>query len=99
MTTTTVYCDIVKHERNADGDLLVTGRATGPDLDLDRQICDPGWLAKAVPEWYQTGANVREMHTSIAAGRGDELVQNGDGWDLRSLVVDQIGRASCRERV
>lgn len=96
---THAYCDITKAERNAEGDLVVTGRATGPDVDLDRQICDPAWLAKAMPEWYSTGANVREMHTSIAAGRGDELVQNGDGWDLRSIVVDPVSARKVEKQV
>lgn len=96
---THAYCDITKSERNAEGDLVVTGRATGPDVDLDRQICDPAWLAKAMPEWYSTGANVREMHTSIAAGRGDELVQNGDGWDLRSIVVDPVSARKVEKQV
>lgn len=96
---THAYCDITKAERNDEGDLVVTGRATGPDVDLDRQICDPAWLAKAMPEWYATGANVREMHTSIAAGRGDELVQNGDGWDLRSIVVDPVSARKVEKQV
>jgi hypothetical protein len=96
---TTAYCDIVKYERNAEGDLVVTGRATDPTLDLDRQICDPVWLKEAVPEWYRTGANVREMHTSIAAGRGDELVQNGDGWDLRSIVVDPVSAKKVEKQI
>lgn len=87
--TTAVYAEIVKHERDANGDLVVYGRATGPDLDLDKQICDPEWLKTAMPEWFQSGANVREQHSSIAAGVGTEIAQKADGgWDLRSLVVD-----------
>ena len=87
--TTAVYAEIVKHERDANGDLVVFGRATGPDLDLDRQICDPAWLKTAMPTWFQTGANVREQHSSIAAGVGTEIAQKPDGgWDLKSLVVD-----------
>jgi hypothetical protein len=38
--------EIVKSERDADGHLIVYGKATGPDLDLDGQICDPKWLKK-----------------------------------------------------
>jgi hypothetical protein len=89
MDTTAVYAEIVKHERDANGDLVVFGRATGPDLDLDRQICDEAWLKTAMPTWFQTGANVREQHSSIAAGVGTEISQLPDGgWDLKSLVVD-----------
>lgn len=91
MDITTAYAQIVKHERNADGDLVVYGRATGPDLDLDQQICDPEWLKTAMPTWLRTGANVREQHSSIAAGVGQELTATDDGgWDLKSLIVDPV---------
>lgn len=91
MDTTTAYAEIVKHERNADGDLVIYGRATGPDLDLDQQICDPSWLKQAMPTWLRTGANVREQHSSIAAGVGQELTETEDGgWDLKSLIVDPV---------
>lgn len=100
MDTTTVYADIVKHERNADGDLMVFGRATGPDLDLDRQICDPAWLAKAMPDWFSTGANVREQHRpDSAAGVGTELTAQGDGWALSSLVVDPVSARKVEKGV
>lgn len=90
MTTTTVYAEIVKAERNADGDLVVVGKATGPDLDLDKQVCDPGWLGKAMPEWFSTGANVREQHSQIAAGVATELAQQGDSWMVTANVVDPV---------
>lgn len=91
MSTTTAYASIVKHERDAaTGDLLVYGRATSDDLDLDQQVCDPTWLGKAMPEWFASGANVREQHSSIAAGIGTELKQLGSAWDLSSRVVDPV---------
>jgi hypothetical protein len=31
-------------------------------LDLDQQVCDPAWLEKAMPDWFQSGGNIREMH-------------------------------------
>lgn len=90
MTTTAVYAEITKHERNADGDLVVHGRATGPDLDLDQQICDPEWLKQAMPEWFKVG-NLREQHSSIAAGVAQEITEKPDGgWDLKGLVVDPV---------
>lgn len=88
MSTTTVYAEIVKAERNEAGDLVVVGKATGPDLDLDKQICDPAWLGKAMPAWFSTGANIREMHSAIAAGVGTELAQSGDSWMVTSTVID-----------
>lgn len=81
------FAPIVKTEKLDDGTLLVYGKATGPDLDSDLQICDPAWLAKAMPEWMQWG-NVREMHTPKAAGVGVALDREGDDWMLTSLVVD-----------
>lgn len=88
MSVTYAYAaDIVKHERNPDGNLVVYGKATGPDLDLDGQICDPAWLKKAMPDWMTFG-NMREMHGPIAAGVGIELEAQGDDWWLKSLCVD-----------
>lgn len=88
MTITHVYAgDITKTETTADGDLLVYGKATGPDLDLDEQRCDPDWLKSAMPGWAQW-ANIREQHSAIAAGVGIETVQDGDDWYVKSLVVD-----------
>jgi hypothetical protein len=88
MTTTRVYAaDILKMEKTDEGDLLVYGKATGPDLDLDQQICDPDWLKTAMPKWARW-ANVREQHSAIAAGVGLETTNDGDDWFLKSLVVD-----------
>jgi len=80
--------DIVKAERDEEtGDLIVYGKATGPDLDLDEQICDETWLKTAMPGWFEF-ANLREMHQPIAAGVGIELEQQGDDWFLKSRCVD-----------
>ena len=87
-TTATAFCEIVKTEKLEDGTMRVIGKATGADLDADQQICDPAWLAKAMPEWFQWG-NVREQHSSIAAGVGTDLTQTGNDWTLESLVVDK----------
>jgi hypothetical protein len=97
--TTAVYAEIVKHERDANGDLVVYGRATGPDLDLDKQICDREWLKSAMPDWFQYG-NVREQHTSIAAGVGQEITELPDGgWDLKALVVDENSARKVEKKV
>jgi hypothetical protein len=78
------------YKSTEDGTLLVFGKATGPDLDLDSQICDADWLKSAMPLWFQTGANIREQHSSIAAGVGLELAADGDDWFLKSEVVDPL---------
>lgn len=82
-----------------DGTLLVFGKATGPDLDLDQQICDPQWLKSAMPEWFATGANIREQHSSIAAGVGIELAADGDDWYLKSEVIDPLTQRKVEKKV
>jgi hypothetical protein len=97
--TTAVYAEITKAERDANGDLVVHGRATGPDLDLDKQICDPSWLKQAMPEWFKVG-NVREQHSSIAAGVAQEIAELPDGgWDLKALVVDPVSAKKVEKGV
>ena len=88
MQLTHVYSGDISKSYNEAGDLIVTGKATGPDLDLDFQRCDPEWLKSAMPAWMEYG-NVREMHQPIAAGIGLELEDNGSDWYLKSLVVDE----------
>lgn len=82
-----------------DGSLYVYGLATDPTLDLDQQICDPGWLKTAMPQWFKTGANVREQHSAIAAGVGIELNADGDKWMLKSEVVDPVTATKVRKGV
>lgn len=99
MSITHVYAgDIVKTDTTEDGDLLVYGKATGPDLDLDEQGCDPKWLKNAMPGWAQW-ANIREQHSAIAAGVGIETVQDGDDWYVKSLVVDEGSKEKVKKGV
>jgi len=84
---TYAYVGDIEKYHEEDGSLIVYGKATGPDLDLDEQICDPSWLREAMPEWMKFG-NVREMHQPIAAGVGIDLEAKGDDWFLKSEVVD-----------
>jgi hypothetical protein len=89
MSVTNVFAEILKAQRDENGDLIVTGKATGPDLDHDQQRCDAGWLKSAMPEWFKIG-NIREQHTSSAAGVATELEQTGDSWMVTAKVVDPI---------
>ena len=82
-----------------DGSMFVYGLATDPTLDMDQQICDAGWLKSAMPQWFKTGANVREQHSNIAAGVGIELNADGDKWMLKSEVVDPVTQAKVRKGV
>jgi hypothetical protein len=85
---TTSYAAIIKQEKQDDGTLLVYGKATDDSLDIDQQICDAAWLEKAMPEWFKTGGNIREQHSSIAAGVAKELDSKADGHYISALVVD-----------
>lgn len=87
MTLTQVFAPITKTEKAADGTLLVYGVATGPQLDGDGQICDADWLKSAMPEWFETGANIREMHQPSAVGVGTDLEQIGDDHHLTAKIV------------
>jgi hypothetical protein len=79
--------DIAKSERDENGNLIVYGKATGPDKDLDEDRCHPDWLQKAMPRWFEWG-NMREMHQPILAGIGLEMTQDGDDWFVKSKVID-----------
>lgn len=85
---TTSYFSIEKADRNADGTLTVYGKATDDSLDIDQQICDAGWLDRAMPEWFKSGGNIREQHSQIAAGVAKEYEQKADGHYISALVVD-----------
>lgn len=78
--------EITKVEPDGD-DLIVYGKATGPDLDLDGDRCDPAWLKKAMPDWFEWG-NIREMHQPVLAGIGLELTEDGDDWYIKSKCID-----------
>lgn len=82
-----VYAPILKKERQSDGTLLVTGIATDDTLDVDDQICDPAWLERAMPAWFEYG-NIREQHSNIAAGVAMKLEQDGSRHIVTARVVD-----------
>ena len=74
-------------KRGDDGYIRVKGLATDATLDLDEQICDPSWLAEAMPEWFKIG-NIREMHQSKAIGKAMEMEQSGTGFVVEAKIVD-----------
>jgi hypothetical protein len=86
--TTAYIGDIVKFDKTEDGDLIVYGKAAGPDRDLDGERCDPNWLRREVPQWFEW-ANVREQHSQIAAGVGIEIENTGDDWHIKAKVTDR----------
>jgi len=84
----TSYAAITKSEKQEDGSLMVYGKATDDAIDSDNQICDAGWLNKAMPDWFKTGGNIREQHSNIAAGVAKELDSKADGHYITAHVVD-----------
>jgi hypothetical protein len=87
---TTSYFGIEKADRNADGTLTVYGKATDDSIDIDQQICDSDWLNRAMPAWFKSGGNIREQHSSIAAGVAKEYESKADGHYISALVVDPV---------
>ena len=87
---TTAFFNIIKADKNADGTLMVYGKATDDSLDIDQQICDPVWLDDAMPEWFKSGGNIREQHSNIAAGVAKEYEKKTDGHYISALVVDPV---------
>lgn len=90
MDYTTSYAEIVKYDKNDDGTLMVYGKATDDTLDLDSQICDPKWLDEAMPQWFKSGGNIREMHGPSAAGIAKEYEAKTDGHYIKTLIVDPL---------
>jgi 4-diphosphocytidyl-2C-methyl-D-erythritol kinase len=90
LDTASAFARIIKQEKLEDGTLMVYGKATDDSLDIDQQICDAGWLATAMPEWFKTGGNIREQHSNIAAGVAKELDAKEDGFYINVHVVDPV---------
>jgi hypothetical protein len=69
----------------------VYGKATGPDLDLDKQIIDPDFAREAFPKWFKSFGNVRQMHSKNLppAGKAVELHEGDDGSQyIRAKIVE-----------
>jgi len=84
---TTAYAEIVKFDEQEDGTVIAYGKATDATLDSDEQICDPEWLKRAMPEWFKYG-NIREQHSSIAAGVATEYEEKDGGHFITAHIVD-----------
>ncbi|WP_304459002.1 hypothetical protein [Alicyclobacillus sendaiensis] len=84
------YAEITKAEKQEDGSLVIYGRPSKEELDVDQQIADKEWLKQALPGWFQWG-NIREMHAPSAVGAADKLEfdENDDPW-IRAKIVDPV---------
>lgn len=89
MDTAHGYVPILKYDKQPDGSLIVEGIATDSGLDRDEQICDPGWLSKAMPAWFKSGGNIREQHDPRkAAGVAIQYEAKAEGHHIRAHVID-----------
>ena len=93
-----IYLGDLTVKRGEDGYLRVKGLATDDTLDLDEQICDPAWLAKAMPAWMEIG-NIREMHQSKAVGKAMEMTTDGTGFVVEAKVVDKEAAMKVEEGI
>lgn len=99
MDTTSVFAPIVKSYEQDDGSILVYGKATGSDLDLDQQRCSPTWLKKAMPAWFAIG-NIREQHDPRrAVGKAVEHEVKDDGHWIKARIVDPVAVSKTKAGV
>jgi hypothetical protein len=86
---------IDKVETDADGDLIVYGKASDGSIDSDQQIVDPTWMAHAAQAWKESGANLRVQHNPQRdpAGVGLEVETDAAGatW-VKGLVVEPVAK-------
>jgi hypothetical protein len=95
MRTAVGWAPITKAEKQADGTLVVTGKAADSSMDRDYQIADPAWLDKALGQWYgePDGGNIREQHDGKrAVGRAIEYRKNTSdgGHYISAHIVDPV---------
>jgi len=88
---------ILKTETNADGDLIVYGKATDGTVDSDDQIVDSKWSAAALKTWLATGGNVRVQHQAnrdpAGVGLKIDLDKDGDGGHyLQAEISEPIAK-------
>jgi hypothetical protein len=88
--TIAVFAPLVKSAPADDGSVLVYGKATGSDLDLDQQRMDSAFLRKAMPAYMVIG-NIRGQHNKHdAVGKAIEHEEKPDGHYIRAHIVDPV---------
>jgi hypothetical protein len=85
-----IHVPITKVEKNDDGSRTVIGVVTEEVLDRDGQIVDKGWATERLQDWFNSAANVRQMHSGSypPAGKGKDLKWAKGRPVLRSKVVE-----------
>ncbi len=94
-TLTYASFPIEKTETNADGDLVVYGKASDGSIDADQQIVKPEWMTKAIAEWFDSGPNLRVQHNAQRDPAGVGLTWNTDAsgatW-VKGLVGEPVAK-------
>ena len=92
---------ITKRAQQPDGSVIIEGPITDDSLDLDRQIVDAASAAKALQNWFDEYANVRQQHSPILApaGKGISLkFVDGVPW-LKAHILEPTAVKLVNARV
>lgn len=99
----TIYLSFKAEVQKAgdDGSVIVYGKCTGDDLDLDDQIIDKDFAREALQKWFNSYANIRQMHSTLLppGGKAIKLEEKDDGFFLTSKVVEPGAVKLVNERV
>lgn len=92
---------ISKFEDDADGNLIVYGKATDESVDSDEQIVKGDWSGPALQKWLSTGGNVRVQHNPALypAGKGLTVEETPDGHYVKALVVEDTAKKLVKNKV
>ncbi|WP_329143441.1 hypothetical protein OIU91_05940 [Streptomyces sp. NBC_01456] len=95
------WAPITKSEEQDDGTVVVYGPAASSALDRDQQVLAADFLDRAMPEWFRSGANVREQHDAKrAVGVGVGLTKGDDGAHyVTARIVDPVAVAKVKHGV
>ena len=81
--------------------VIVSGPATTDDLDSDQQIIDGQFARKAMADWFNSYANIRQMHAPglLPAGKGVSLTEQNGAQVISARIVEPNAVKLCREGV
>ncbi len=94
-----VYAPFVA--KGDDSQRIVEGYVSSPELDLDQQIVDQGWLKRELPPWVARWGNIRAQHDPLkAVGKAQSVdLETAPGPYLAAKIVDDEAWRKVREGV
>jgi len=90
-----IYVDIARYDEETN---TAYGYATTEALDSFGTIIDLESVKACLPE-YMRFANIREMHSLLAAGTTEEATIDDKGLYIAAKVVDPVAQLKCKEGV